>query len=105
MATGPSPASIKCTTSSSPTAQTCRYGSRRLAESTYTVSAAQQAQYYGDLITAVKARPWIRALFPYCLREWGNNTNDQSQYGLLTYPTWQPKPAYQTLQAGFPTLS
>ena len=53
----------------------------------------------------MRARPWIRALFPFCLREWGNNSNDQSQYGLLTYSTWQPKPAYTTLETGFATLS
>ena len=73
--------------------------------STYTYSPAKQAHFYLDLITAVERRPWIRAMFAYCLREWGNNSNDQSGYGLLTYPSWQPKPAYEQLKAGFRVLS
>jgi hypothetical protein len=74
--------------------------------STYTYSTAEQAKRYYDLIGAVQRRPWIRALFAYCLREWESNpTNDQSGYGLLSFRTWQPKPAYGVLRAGFAALS
>ncbi len=74
--------------------------------STYETSEATQAHNYADLITQVKARPWIRALFPYCLREFSPEANDkESEFGLLKYGSWQPKPAFTTLQEGFKTLS
>ncbi len=77
-----------------------------VGESSYNHTLAQQGTYYHDLIPAVQQRPWIRALFTYCLREWTSTpTNDQSGYGLLTYPNWTPKPAYNELKAGFATLS
>jgi hypothetical protein len=74
--------------------------------STYESNEAVQAHNYADLITQVKARPWIRALFPFCLREFSANaTNNQPGFGLLKYGSWQPKEAFTTLQAGFKTLS
>jgi hypothetical protein len=73
--------------------------------STDEVSEANQAKYYTDLGTQVAARPWIRALFSYTLRETEQKpTNNQSQFGLLNYGTFQPKPAYYTLQSVFKTL-
>jgi hypothetical protein len=74
--------------------------------STWEVSEATQAKDYADLIEQVKLRPWIRALFPYCLREFNEHpTNNQSGYGLLKFGTWQPKQAFYTLQAGLKTLN
>jgi hypothetical protein len=73
--------------------------------STRNVSEASQQKYYSDLIQQVQLRPWVRALFPYCLREFqANPTNDQSEYGLLKFGSWQPKPAFFTLKAGLATL-
>ena len=69
------------------------------------VSEAAQAQYYADLVTQIAARPWIRALFPYCLREFEQNPNKESQFGLLKFGTWEPKAAFSTLQQGLKTLS
>jgi len=69
-------------------------------------SEATQAHNYADLITQVKARPWIRALFPYCLREFSAEPNNkESEFGLLKYGSWQPKAAFTTLQEGLKTLS
>ncbi len=74
--------------------------------STYTYSDAAQAKHYRDLIAAVRRRPWIRALFAFCLREWqAHPSNDQSGYGLLTFGNWTPKPAYRQLQLSFDTLT
>ncbi len=74
--------------------------------STWEVSEVQQAHDYADLIAQVKARPWVRALFPYCLREFEQNpTNNQSGFGLLDFGTWQPKPAFFALQSGLKELS
>ena len=74
--------------------------------STWEVSEATQAKDYADLIEQVKLRPWIRALFPYCLREFNEKpTDNQSGYGLLKFGTWQPKQAFYTLQAGLKTLT
>ncbi len=74
--------------------------------STWEVSEATQAHDYSDLIEQVKARPWIRALFPFCLREFEEKaTNNQPGFGLLKFGTWQPKSAFYTLQAGLKTLS
>lgn len=74
--------------------------------STWEVSEATQAKDYSDLIEQIKLRPWIRALFPYCLREFNEKpTNNQSGYGLLKFGTWQPKQAFYTLQAGLKTLT
>jgi hypothetical protein len=74
--------------------------------STWEVSEATQAKDYSDLIEQVKTRPWVRALFPYCLREFNDKpTNNQSGYGLLKFGTWQPKQAFYTLQAGLKTLT
>jgi uncharacterized membrane protein YgcG len=73
--------------------------------STYEVSEATQAANYASLIVQVKARPWIGALFSYCLREFnGAPTNNQSGFGLLKFGTWQPKAAFTVLQAGLLTL-
>jgi polysaccharide biosynthesis protein PslG len=73
--------------------------------STADVSAAAQSQYYADLMPAVRARPWVRALFPYCLREFNAHpTDDEPGYGLETYSSWAPKPAYYTLKQGLTTL-
>ncbi|HEX3520120.1 MAG TPA: hypothetical protein VHT29_13895 [Solirubrobacteraceae bacterium] len=74
--------------------------------STYEMSEAQQAHNYGDLITQVAARPWIRALFSFDIREnEGHATNNQAEFGLLKYGTWQPKLAYEVLKSGFATLN
>ncbi len=74
--------------------------------STWEVSEATQAHDYSDLIEQVKARPWIRALFPFCLREFEEKaTNNQPGFGLLKFGTWQPKSAFYTLQAGLETLT
>jgi hypothetical protein len=74
--------------------------------STWETSEATQAHDYSDLIEQVKDRPWIRALFPFCLREFEEKaTNNQPGFGLLKFGTWQPKPAFYTLQAGLTTLS
>jgi hypothetical protein len=74
--------------------------------STWEMSEATQAHDYSDLIEQVKDRPWIRGLFPFCLREFEEKaTNNQPGFGLLKFGTWQPKPAFYTLQAGLKTLS
>lgn len=74
--------------------------------STWEVSEAAQAQNYADLIKEIAARPWIRALFPYCLREFDPKpTNNESGFGLLKFGNWEPKPAFYTLQSGFKALS
>ena len=74
--------------------------------STYTHTPAQQAQYYHDLGIQVRKRPWIRALFSFCLREFeGHPQNDQSGYGLLKFGSWRPKPAYAQLAKAFSSLN
>jgi hypothetical protein len=74
--------------------------------STYGTTEAEQAHDYSDLITQVAARPWVRGLFAYCLREYEEHpTNDESPMGLLKAGSWQPKSAFYTLQQGFKTLS
>ncbi len=75
-------------------------------QSTWEVSEAVQARYYADLAQQVAARPWVRALFPYCLREFDEKpTNNQSGFGLLKFGSWQPKAAFYALQAGLKELS
>ncbi|MGH2880672.1 MAG: beta-galactosidase [Solirubrobacteraceae bacterium] len=69
------------------------------------VSEAAQAQYYANLAPQVAARPWVRALFPYCLREFEASGGKESEFGLLKYGSWTPKPAFFALQKGFATLS
>jgi hypothetical protein len=64
------------------------------------VSEAKQAQYYANLLPQVAARPWVRALFPYCLREFAASGGKESEFGLLKYGSWEPKPAYYALQKG-----
>ena len=73
--------------------------------STNEVSEAAQAGYYTDLIPQIASRPWIRALFPYCLREFEASGGKESEYGLLRYGDWEPKPAFYALQKGLPSLS
>jgi hypothetical protein len=74
--------------------------------STWESSEAAQAEYYAELITQVKARPWVKALFPFCLREFsGEPTNNESGFGLLSYGSWLPKPAFTTLQEGLATIN
>lgn len=73
--------------------------------STSEVSESAQATYYNDLIPQVASRPWIRALFPYCLREFEASGGKESQYGLLRYGSWEPKPAFYALQKGLGSLS
>lgn len=74
--------------------------------STRDMSEATQAQYYNDLGPAVAARPWIRAMFSYTLRECQEHPSDnQSQYGLLKFGSWSPKPAYGALKTDFAALS
>jgi polysaccharide biosynthesis protein PslG len=73
--------------------------------STWNFSEETVAHNYADLFPQIKARPWIRALFPFGLRE-GTATpvNDQAGYGLLKFGTWQPKACWPVIQAGFKTL-
>jgi polysaccharide biosynthesis protein PslG len=74
--------------------------------STWDDSEATVAHNYADLITQIKARPWIRALFPFGLREDDPHpTNDQPGFGLLKYGIREPKAAWAVLQEGFKTLS
>jgi hypothetical protein len=74
--------------------------------STAEMSEATQAHNYEDLIAQVSARPWIRAMFTYCMREFNNNPADaEAQFGLEKYGTWQPKQAFYALQKGFGALS
>jgi hypothetical protein len=73
--------------------------------STYNETEAEQAHDYADLIPQVASRPWIRALFAYCLREVEEHpTTTESQTGLLKFSSWQPKQAFYTLQQGFKAL-
>jgi len=73
--------------------------------STWDVSESTQAQDYNDLMEQTHARSWIRALFPYCLREDSPKpTDNQSGYGLLKFGTWEPKAAFYMTQRGFATL-
>jgi hypothetical protein len=74
--------------------------------STWDFSEATAAKNYADLIVQIRARPWIRALFPFCLREFGEHpTNNQPGFGLLKFGTWQPKAGYQPLQEELKTLN
>jgi hypothetical protein len=73
--------------------------------STAEISESAQAQYYADMAPQIVGRPWIRALFPYCLREFSSTASKESEFGLLKYGTWQPKPAFSKLQEGLRTLS
>ena len=74
--------------------------------STWEVNESTQSEDYADLITQVKERPWVKALFPFCLREFtGEPTNNQPGFGLLTYGSWLPKPAFTTLQEGLATIN
>jgi len=73
--------------------------------STWEMSEAAQAKDYSDLIAQVAARPWVRALFSFCLRELnGHPTNKEAGFGLLRFGSWQPKPAYEVLKSGFERL-
>jgi hypothetical protein len=69
------------------------------------VSQSTQAAYYTDLIPQVAARPWIRALFPYCLREFEASGGKESEFGLLKYGSWSPKPAFFALQKALGSLA
>lgn len=74
--------------------------------STWDVSPTVQAQYWSTLIMGIAVRSWIRALFPYELREFtGTPTNDQPGYGLLSFGTWAPRPAFTAAQQGFKKLN
>jgi hypothetical protein len=74
--------------------------------STWDSSEATIAHYYSDLIAQIKDRPWVRALFPFGLREDDPHpTNDQPGFGLLKYGTREPKAAWPVLQEGFKALS
>ncbi|MGH2903350.1 MAG: hypothetical protein ACRDK7_07190 [Solirubrobacteraceae bacterium] len=73
--------------------------------STAEVSEAVEAQNYADLVPQIAARPWIRALFPYCLREDSSTPTRESEFGLLKYGSWEPKAAFYKLQEGLKTLS
>ncbi|HEX5307728.1 MAG TPA: cellulase family glycosylhydrolase [Solirubrobacteraceae bacterium] len=69
------------------------------------LSEATQAQFYANLAPQIAARPWVRALFPYCLREFEASGGKESEFGLLKYGSWEPKPAFFALQKDFATLS
>jgi hypothetical protein len=74
--------------------------------STWEVSEATQAHNYADLITQVKARPWIRALIPFGFREDNPHpTNNQPGFALLKYGTLEAKAAWSVLKEGLLTLS
>ncbi len=74
--------------------------------STWDMSEETVAHNYADLFPQIKARPWIRALFPFGLREGtAHPTNDQAGYGLLKFGTWQPKASWTIIQEGFKTLN
>lgn len=72
--------------------------------STSTVSESEQATFYTNLIPQIVSRPWIRALFPYCLREFLSTPSKESEFGLLKFGTWQPKPAFYALQKGLASI-
>ncbi len=74
--------------------------------STYSISEAQQASYYADLFTQIRSRlSFIRAVFPYCLREFSNNySTNQPQFGLEHFGSWTPKPALGVVQNAYSTL-
>jgi polysaccharide biosynthesis protein PslG len=70
------------------------------------VSEATQAHNYEDLTAQVAARPWVRGMFSYCLREFNSDpANSEAQFGLEKYGSWQPKLAFYALQKGFAALS
>jgi hypothetical protein len=74
--------------------------------STWDNSEETVTHRYADLFPQIKARPWIRALFPFGLREGtAHPTNDQAGYGLLRFGTWQPKASWTVIQEGFRTLN
>jgi polysaccharide biosynthesis protein PslG len=74
--------------------------------STWENSEATVAHNYADLITQIKARPWVRALFPFGLREDDPHpTNNEPGFGLLKYGTHEPKEAWWVLKEGLTTLS
>ncbi|HEY7831456.1 MAG TPA: beta-galactosidase [Solirubrobacteraceae bacterium] len=74
--------------------------------STWDMSEETVARNYADLFPQIKARPWIRALFPFGLREGtAHPTNDQAAFGLLKFGTWQPKASWTFIQEGFKTLN
>ncbi len=74
--------------------------------STWDMSEETVAHNYADLFPAIRSRPWVRALFPFGLREGTERpTNDQSGYGLLKFGTWQPKSSWSVIQAGFETFN
>jgi polysaccharide biosynthesis protein PslG len=74
--------------------------------STWDVSEATLAHNYTDLFIQIKARPWVRALFPFGLREdAAHPTNNQPGFGLLKYGTREPKSAWPILQEGFKALN
>lgn len=73
--------------------------------STWENSEATVAKDYSDLITQIKLRPWVRALFPFGLREDDPHpTNNQPGFGLLKYGTREPKAAWADLKEGLKTL-
>jgi polysaccharide biosynthesis protein PslG len=72
--------------------------------STAQVSEATQAVDYEHLVPQVASRPWVRALFPYCLREFDASGGKESEYGLLKYGSWEPKAAFYALQKGLSAL-
>jgi hypothetical protein len=74
-------------------------------QSTSQVSESIQATYYSDLIPQIAARPWVRALFPYCLREFDASGGKESEFGLLKYGNWAPKPAFFALQKALSSLA
>jgi hypothetical protein len=73
--------------------------------STWDNSEETVTHRYADLFPQIRLRPWVRALFPFGLREGtATPTNDQAGYGLLRFGTWQPKTSWPVIQEGFKTL-
>jgi hypothetical protein len=69
-------------------------------------SLRRRSRSTSNLITQIKARPWIGALFPFGLREDDPHpTNNQPGSGLLKYGAREPKAAWAVLQEGFKALS
>ncbi|HYM54880.1 MAG TPA: beta-galactosidase [Solirubrobacteraceae bacterium] len=74
--------------------------------STWNVSEAAEAKNYSDLVVQVRARPWVRALFPYCLREFSAHpTDNQPGFGLLKFGAWRPKAGFLALAEGLKSLA
>jgi hypothetical protein len=72
--------------------------------STMDVSEQQQATNYAHMFAQVQSRlSFIRAIFPFCEREFESGTQ-QGSFGLLRFGTWSEKPAVSAIRAGYAQL-